>query len=132
MFVLANRSFFPMLCLFCFAMLLHVRSEYRMLYLATGTLLFVAIKLLKKSFQITRPDGSDTESFPSGHAAFSWFIAGCTPPPWRPMVVAWALLASAARIATCRHYLTDVFTGAFIGLLFVPDIGKASSGKVYV
>ncbi len=74
---------------------------------------------LKKAFPETRPDGSDRQSFPSGHTAQA-FAAATT--IYRRQgkeagIPAFALagLVGVARIKAKKHYWYDVVVGAAIG-----------------
>jgi membrane-associated phospholipid phosphatase len=75
--------------------------------------LFITVLILKQVIQEQRPDGSDWHSFPSGHAAISWFLAGI-----HPIGSIWAILVSYSRIVLKKHYLHDVIAGAILGLYF--------------
>ena len=77
--------------------------------------------LLKYSIQRTRPDGSDSLSFPSGHTstAFSLATVATQHYGWKVGVPAY-LLASGigySRIEKDKHYLSDVLAGATLGIL---------------
>lgn len=68
-----------------------------------------------------RPDGSNSRSFPSGHAAITF--AGATVLErhlgWRKAALAYALAAyvGASRLHDNRHYLSDVAFGAAVGTI---------------
>jgi membrane-associated phospholipid phosphatase len=68
-----------------------------------------------------RPDGSDSRSFPSGHAAVTF--AGATVLErhlgWRSSFVAYAVATyvAASRLHDNRHYLSDVAFGAAVGTI---------------
>jgi membrane-associated phospholipid phosphatase len=74
---------------------------------------------LKSLASRTRPDGSDTLSFPSGHTstAFAWATVARAHYGWK--VGAPSYLAATAiglsRITTDKHHLSDVLAGATIG-----------------
>lgn len=80
--------------------------------LALGALL-AAVALTKRATGMLRPDGSDRLSFPSGHAATAFFVAGLC--GWHPLALVWATLVAAARVAKRRHTLLDVLAGAAAG-----------------
>jgi len=68
-----------------------------------------------------RPDGSDHQSFPSGHAAITF--AGATVIErhlgWRKSVLGYAIASYVAmsRIHDNKHYLSDVVFGAAVGTI---------------
>lgn len=77
--------------------------------------------ILKHTVQRTRPDGSDSLSFPSGHASNAFSIATIAQHHygWRVGVPAYALASAIglSRIESDRHHLSDVVAGATIGFL---------------
>ena len=78
-------------------------------------------EIFKKAAHRTRPDGSDTLSFPSGHAstAFAWATVAQSHYGWKVGVPSY-LAASAigfSRISNNRHHLSDVLAGATIGYI---------------
>lgn len=83
---------------------------------ATG----LATLLLKASVDRTRPDDSDRNSFPSGHASTTFATATVLAElyGWRAGVPAYALatLTGASRMSTDRHWLSDVVAGAALGI----------------
>jgi membrane-associated phospholipid phosphatase len=76
---------------------------------------------IKKTAQRTRPDGSDTRSFPSGHTSISFASASVLQRElgWKVGIPAYAVagLVATARIEKKKHYLSDVVMGASIGIL---------------
>jgi len=59
-------------------------------------------------------------ALPSGHTttAFAVLVAfGSLWPRWRTMVLVYALLIAASRMAVTAHYPTDVATGALVGII---------------
>jgi membrane-associated phospholipid phosphatase len=77
--------------------------------------------ILKYSVQRTRPDGSNSLSFPSGHtsSAFSLATVAARHYGWKVGLPAY-LLASGigvSRIEKDKHYLSDVLAGATLGLI---------------
>ncbi len=83
-----------------------------------------SVKSLKTLFSVERPDGSDALSFPSGHSARAFMMAGLLTREYgglSPWVGAGAYSLAAAtgvmRIANDRHWLSDVLTGAGLGIL---------------
>jgi membrane-associated phospholipid phosphatase len=67
-----------------------------------------------------RPDGSDSQSFPSGHTASAFATATVVQQHfgWKAGVPAYAFAAfvGESRMASNKHYLTDVMVGAGIGI----------------
>ncbi len=104
----------------------------------------VVVYTLKPLVDRTRPDGG-SQSFPSGHtasafagAAFLQFRYG-----WRIGLPAYVLAAyvGQSRVATKRHYTSDVLAGAAIGIaanfacthrrehvVLSPDLGRSRVG----
>jgi membrane-associated phospholipid phosphatase len=99
-----------------------------------ATTVFIA----KRCTQVTRPDGSDHLSFPSGHAASATFAAavliGALILLRRPSVgtktkiiivtlssiglISWAISIGWSRVFLKRHYICDVIVGTVTGLAF--------------
>ncbi len=77
--------------------------------------------ILKHAVGRTRPDGSDSLSFPSGHtsAAFSLATVANHHYGWKVGAPMYALAAGIGltRIEQDRHHLSDVLAGATIGFL---------------
>jgi membrane-associated phospholipid phosphatase len=77
--------------------------------------------ILKHTVQRTRPDGSDSLSFPSGHASNAFSIATIAQHHygWRVGAPAYVLASAIglSRIESDRHHLSDVVAGATIGFL---------------
>jgi len=67
-----------------------------------------------------RPDGSNSVSFPSGHTASAFATATVLQQHlgWKVGIPAYALASavSASRMASNKHYLSDVLVGAGIGI----------------
>lgn len=87
--------------------------------LATGV-----VQGLKYSSKVTRPDGSDNHSFPSGHTATAFMMATMLSKeyghlsPW--VSVGGYSVATATglmRMANNKHWLSDVMVGAGVGIL---------------
>ena len=96
--------------------------------LAEGYLLTKAVTMaLKSCVGRTRPDGSDSWSFPSGHASGSFTLATVitcrhgftTGLPFLSL----AAFTTAMRVAQDKHYLSDIAAGAAIGIA----IGRAAA-----
>lgn len=78
---------------------------------------------LKNSVERERPDGSDYESFPSGHTSMTFMAATMLTKeyghysPWVG-IAAYGVASGVAiqRVCVDRHYVSDVLTGAAIGI----------------
>jgi undecaprenyl-diphosphatase len=91
--------------------------------------LAAVVLAVKFAFRRRRPEGewgalyrmTDPHSFPSGHAARAFLLAGVVlawGPAWlAPALAIWAPLVALARVAMGLHYLTDIVGGALLGLL---------------
>lgn len=87
--------------------------------------------ILKYSVQRSRPDGSDSLSFPSGHASTAFSLAAVANHHygWRVGVPAYVLASGIglSRIESNRHHLSDVLAGATIGLIVGRTVGHLDS-----
>lgn len=63
-----------------------------------------------------RPDGSNSFSFPSGHAALSMFIAASTR---IPLLFIWSFLVGISRLKLNKHHLSDVLCGFLLGYIYI-------------
>ena len=92
----------------------------------TGASVVVAYgvkSVLKKAIKEERPDGSDNESFPSGHATMAFAAARSIDKEFRKDCI-WIPIAGYAaatavgieRIANKHHHWYDVLAGAAIGI----------------
>jgi membrane-associated phospholipid phosphatase len=97
----------------------------RTIVLATAYLIMGgSVNIIKKTSKVTRPDGSDTRSFPSGHTATAFMGAEFLHQEYKD-VSAWygitgyvvAAGTGLFRMSNEKHWLTDVATGAGIGIL---------------
>lgn len=97
----------------------------RTIVMATAYLLMSAtIQTMKHTINIQRPDGSNTQSFPSGHTAtvftgshilFKEYKDSC---PWIGIgAYGIATATGILRMTNNKHWLSDVITGAGIGIL---------------
>ena len=84
----------------------------------------LAVELLKHGVRETRPDGTGTDSFPSGQTAFAFAAAtffdiryGSDHPAAVPVMYGLAGLTGVARVVARRHHLQDVIAGGAIGAL---------------
>jgi len=97
----------------------------RSIYLSAGFLLSSAITLpLKKTMSVLRPDGSDSKSFPSGHATTAFAMAQWLREEYKasnPLLsysgYFIATASSISRVSYHKHHLEDVLMGAGIGML---------------
>ena len=97
----------------------------RTIILSTATLIMGASVLtLKSTTNVTRPDGSSDDSFPSGHTAVAFMGAEFLWQEYKEVSVWYGISGYAVAIGTGffrmynnRHWLTDVAAGAGIGIL---------------
>jgi membrane-associated phospholipid phosphatase len=79
----------------------------------------ILIEPLKFATHRERPDGSNFQSFPSGHAAVTFATATVLERHlgWRKSLLGYAIASYVAmsRIHDNRHYLSDVIVGAAVG-----------------
>jgi membrane-associated phospholipid phosphatase len=79
----------------------------------------ILVEPLKFATHRLRPDGSDYQSFPSGHASVTFATATVIERHlgWRKSILAYAIASYVAmsRIHDNRHYLSDVVFGAAVG-----------------
>jgi len=93
------------------------------------SLLAALVMSIKFLVRRRRPEGewgsiyrnTDPHSFPSGHAARSFFIAvvalGLDPGAVAIVLCVWAPLVALARVAMGVHYLSDILAGAVVGVM---------------
>jgi membrane-associated phospholipid phosphatase len=78
-------------------------------------------EIFKKAVSRTRPDGSDSVSFPSGHTSSAFALATVAQKHYGWKVGVPSYLAASAigfsRIERNRHYLSDVLAGATLGVI---------------
>jgi membrane-associated phospholipid phosphatase len=86
---------------------------------------------LKRVVGRTRPDGSDTYSFPSGHTSNAFSIATIANHHygWKVGAPAYAIAAGIGltRIEQDRHHLSDVIAGATLGLVVGRTVARLDS-----
>lgn len=82
------------------------------------------VNTLKRTTNVTRPDGTDKHSFPSGHTATAFMTATMLAKeyggrsPWISIgAYSMASTTGLMRMANNKHWLSDVMTGAGIGIL---------------
>ena len=82
------------------------------------------VGVMKYSIAQTRPDGSNNHSFPSGHSALAFALAGVlhhefkSASPWISILgYTSATVTGAMRILNNKHWYSDVLVGAGIGML---------------
>ena len=82
------------------------------------------VNSLKYSAQVERPDGTDLRSFPSGHTATAFMTATMLNKEYgyrSPWIGVGAYTVAAAtglmRMANNKHWLSDVLTGAGVGIV---------------
>ncbi|MBS7155034.1 MAG: phosphatase PAP2 family protein [Sanguibacteroides justesenii] len=83
-----------------------------------------AVNILKQTTHVVRPDGSNDRSFPSGHTATAFMTATMLTKEYghkSPWIGIGAYTAASTtglmRMANNKHWLSDVLTGAGIGIL---------------
>jgi membrane-associated phospholipid phosphatase len=90
---------------------------------------------LKRASHRTRPDATNSLSFPSGHTASAFATATVLERRfgWTVGVPAYALSSyvASARIATNKHYLSDVLIGAAIGIAAGRTVSIGSATRAY-
>jgi membrane-associated phospholipid phosphatase len=93
--------------------------------LATSYLLMgLTVNSFKKTAKVERPDGSSYNSFPSGHTATAFMGAELMYQEYKDQSIWYGISGyviaagtGAFRMYNNRHWLTDVFAGAGIGIL---------------
>lgn len=97
----------------------------RTIVLATAYLIMGgSVNIMKKTSKVKRPDGSDARSFPSGHTATAFMGAEFLYQEYKDVshwygITGYLVAAGTGffRMANEKHWLTDVATGAGIGIL---------------
>lgn len=109
------------------------KSNIKRLFISnamSAALMAVFVNSMKYSIREMRPDKSSRNSFPSGHSATAFMAAtilhkeyGLTRSPWYS-VGAYAIAGATGvgRILNNRHWISDVLTGAGIGV-FATEMG---------
>ena len=90
----------------------------------SAVLMGSVVNTLKRSTNVERPDGSNRHSFPSGHTATAFMTATMLnkeyghKTPWIGIgAYSVATATGLMRMANNKHWLSDVLTGAGIGIL---------------
>lgn len=90
----------------------------------TVALMVASVNSIKRVAKVMRPDGSNNHSFPSGHTATAFMCAtmlhkeyGCVSPWYSIGGYTVATLTGVSRILNNKHWISDVVTGAGIGIL---------------
>ncbi|TDQ08278.1 phosphatase PAP2 family protein [Pedobacter metabolipauper] len=106
---------------------IHGKNNFkdRTIVLATAYLIMGgSVNIIKKTSKVTRPDGSDTRSFPSGHTATAFMGAEFLHQEYKDIsdwygITGYVVAAGTGlfRMSNEKHWLTDVATGAGIGIL---------------
>ncbi len=97
----------------------------RTVILGTSMLfVFTSVSALKKTTKIERPDGSASNSFPSGHTALAFAGAEFMYQEYKEVSIWYGISAYAVatttgtfRIYNNKHWFSDVVTGAGFGIL---------------
>jgi membrane-associated phospholipid phosphatase len=89
--------------------------------LRAQALTVIMVEPLKFATHRERPDGSDHQSFPSGHAAITFAAATVIERHlgWKHSIAAYAIASyvAASRLFDNKHYLSDVVFGAAVGTI---------------
>lgn len=90
----------------------------------SAALMAGAVNVLKTTTKVERPDGSNNQSFPSGHTATAFMTATMLSKEYghkSPLISIGAYGVATAtglmRMANNKHWLSDVMVGAGIGIL---------------
>lgn len=102
----------------------HRFGERTLLLAASYAIMGGTVAIVKKSSNVVRPDGSASNSFPSGHTATAFASAEFLRQEYRNVSIWYGIAGYTAATATGlfriyndRHWLNDVIMGAGIGIL---------------
>jgi membrane-associated phospholipid phosphatase len=94
----------------------------------------VYTEIFKKSVSRTRPDASDSLSFPSGHASSAFALATVAQKHYGWKIGVPSYLAASAigfsRIERNKHYLSDVLAGATLGVIAGRTVARVNGEPV--
>lgn len=106
-------------------------------YAASIAVMGVIVNSLKYTTKVERPDGSSKNSFPSGHTAMAFTNAsflhkeyGLVNPAYSIGGYSAATLTGLGRNLNNRHWISDVFAGAGIGIIST-ELGYFFIDKIY-
>ena len=135
-FTVISASVYVLLALILILLVYHFvkdKKDTHFVKLVAGALIvFLVIAALKLLTGRLRPDGSDTDSFPSRHAALAFFAAYFLPADrkYKILIYVWAILIAVSRLALNLHWFTDVVAGTIIGLGFAYLVEKIPLEKI--
>ena len=108
-------------------------------FVGFGVAMLVIVFALKVASNRTRPDGTARDSFPSGHAAVSAYVAifasyailSTAASSFHQYIIAlllvvWALGVAWSRVRMRRHFVTDVVVGSTVGAAAAAAAAAAS------
>lgn len=112
-----------------------LRATYS--YAASLAIMATVVNSIKYTARVKRPDGSSNNSFPSGHTANSFTNAsflhkeyGVADPAYSIGAYSAATFTGFGRNLNNRHWISDVFAGAGIGILST-ELGYFFIDKFY-
>jgi membrane-associated phospholipid phosphatase len=89
---------------------------------------------IKMAVRRRRPDGSDRRSFPSGHAANAFAVAGVMQRRYGPYVgvplFAVGAVVGAVRMHDNHHFLSDVVAGAVLGTIVGCSVTRTEAKRL--